>query len=64
MALLAVILAATALALALATLVVVLAARGHERDGRLARVNHAWREAGHRAGGAWLDFGDWLRAGR
>jgi hypothetical protein len=24
---------------------------------------HAWSEAGHRAGGAWSDFEDWLRSG-
>jgi hypothetical protein len=29
-----------------------------------ARLAHAWREAGYRAGGAWADFSDWVRLGR
>jgi hypothetical protein len=34
------------------------------RDGRLAGWGHSLREASYRAGGAWGDFGDWLRLGR
>lgn len=31
---------------------------------RWARAwGHAWSEAGHRAGGVWSDFADWLRSG-
>jgi hypothetical protein len=31
---------------------------------RWARAwGHAWSEAGHRAGGVWSDFEDWLRSG-
>jgi len=34
------------------------------RTGRFAGFNHAWREAGYRASGAWGDFSDWLHLGR
>ncbi len=53
-----------ALALALATTALALVARKRRGDEPLAGLGHAWREAGHRAGGAWLDFSDWLRVGR
>ncbi len=34
------------------------------RSGHFAGFNHAWREAGYRASGAWGDFSDWLHLGR
>jgi hypothetical protein len=30
----------------------------------LARVRHAWAEAGYRASATWAEFADWLRLGR
>jgi hypothetical protein len=56
-------------ALLLATALLGLAAAGGaaiyaRRSGRFAGFNHAWREAGYRASGAWGDFSDWLHLGR
>jgi hypothetical protein len=38
-------------------------ARGWDSPG-LARMRHAWGEAGHRTTSTWLEFTDWLRLGR
>lgn len=57
-------LAALALAVALAALTVLFMSRGEEGEQRMARVRHVWGEAAYRAGGAWLDFKDWVRLGR
>ncbi len=58
------ILGAAALLLALLTTFVALVSRRRTGGEPLAGVGHAWRELGHRAGGAWLDFADWMRYGR
>lgn len=57
-------LAALALAVALAALTVLLMSRGEAGEERMARLRHTWGEAAYRAGGAWMDFKDWVRLGR